>query len=87
MRSIVSRIVQNKALHNSKTNALTNGVLDGLDMTKFVLFVSLVMFWVLECIFFQSNHEGKIIDKIHSVDNKFIGIIINPAATLNSYEF
>ena len=34
----------------------------------------------LKCIFFQSNHEGEIIDKIHLVDNEFEGIIINPAA-------
>ena len=30
--------------------------------------------------FFQSNHEGEIIEKIHSVQNDFVGIIINPAA-------
>ena len=30
--------------------------------------------------FFQSNHEGELIEKIHSVDNNFDGIIINPAA-------
>ena len=30
--------------------------------------------------FFQSNHEGEIIEKIHSVENGFEGIIINPAA-------
>jgi len=34
----------------------------------------------LKCTFFQSNHEGEIIDKIHLVDNEFEGIIINPAA-------
>ena len=34
----------------------------------------------MECVFFQSNHEGELIDKIHSVDNQFAGIIINPAA-------
>ena len=32
------------------------------------------------CSFFQSNHEGELIDKIHSVDSDFDGIIINPAA-------
>ena len=32
----------------------------------------------LEC--FQSNHEGQLIEKIHSVENDFDGIIINPAA-------
>ena len=41
----------------------------------------------LKCIFFQSNHEGEIIDKIHLVDNEFEGIIINPAAILNWFEF
>lgn len=30
--------------------------------------------------FFQSNHEGEIIDKIHSAMNIFDGIIINPGA-------
>ena len=34
----------------------------------------------LECHFFQSNHEGELIDKIHSVNNGYDGIIINPAA-------
>ena len=34
----------------------------------------------IECIFFQSNHEGEMIDKIHSVNNDFEGLIINPAA-------
>ena len=34
----------------------------------------------LECVFFQSNHEGELIEKIHSVDKEFEGIIINPAA-------
>ena len=34
----------------------------------------------IECVFFQSNHEGELIEKIHSVDNQFSGIIINPAA-------
>ena len=34
----------------------------------------------IECFFFQSNHEGELIEKIHSVDNRFSGIIINPAA-------
>ena len=34
----------------------------------------------ITCSFFQSNHEGELIDKIHSVDSDFDGIIINPAA-------
>ena len=32
----------------------------------------------VEC--FQSNHEGEIVDKIHSAKNNFDAIIINPAA-------
>jgi 3-dehydroquinate dehydratase-2 len=32
----------------------------------------------IEC--FQSNHEGEIVDKIHSAKNNFEAIIINPAA-------
>ena len=34
----------------------------------------------MEMEFFQSNHEGELIEKIHSVQNGFEGIIINPAA-------
>ena len=34
----------------------------------------------MECIFFQSNHEGELIEKIHTVNKDFDGIIINPAA-------
>ena len=34
----------------------------------------------IACSFFQSNHEGELIEKIHSVDSDFDGIIINPAA-------
>lgn len=30
--------------------------------------------------FFQSNHEGEIIDKIHSSQNDFDAVIINPGA-------
>ena len=38
----------------------------------------------LEIIFFQSNNEGEIIDKIHEVNEKFDGLIINPAAFTHS---
>ncbi len=34
----------------------------------------------VEVEFFQSNHEGKIVDKIQDSVNKILGIIINPAA-------
>ena len=34
----------------------------------------------MEMEFFQSNHEGELLEKIHSVQNDFEGIIINPAA-------
>ena len=34
----------------------------------------------MEMEFFQSNHEGELLEKIHSVQNDFDGIIINPAA-------
>ena len=34
----------------------------------------------LECYFYQSNNEGKIIDKIHSTRTEYDGLIINPAA-------
>ncbi len=38
----------------------------------------------IEIIFFQSNNEGEIIDKIHEVNHKFDGLIINPAAFTHS---
>jgi 3-dehydroquinate dehydratase-2 len=34
----------------------------------------------IEIEFFQSNHEGKIVDKIQGCYKNFFGIIINPAA-------
>ena len=34
----------------------------------------------LETAFFQSNHEGEIIDQIHAAHDNFSGIIINPGA-------
>ena len=34
----------------------------------------------VEIIFFQSNNEGEIIEKIHEVNNKYDGLVINPAA-------
>ena len=34
----------------------------------------------LECFFYQSNHEGELIEAIHSAERNFDGIIINPAA-------
>lgn len=34
----------------------------------------------LELTFFQSNHEGELIDKIQACIDKFDGIIINPGA-------
>ena len=34
----------------------------------------------LKLTFFQSNHEGKIIDQIHEARERFDGIIINPGA-------
>lgn len=33
-----------------------------------------------ECDIFQSNHEGELIDKIHSSLNFYDGVIINPGA-------
>ena len=34
----------------------------------------------MEMEFFQSNHEGELLEKIHSAQDDFDGIIINPAA-------
>ena len=39
-----------------------------------------------ECEIYQSNHEGDIIDKIHSAFNKFDGVIIN-AGALTHYSY
>ena len=38
----------------------------------------------LEIIFFQSNNEGEIIDKIHEANDMYDGLIINPAAFTHS---
>lgn len=41
----------------------------------------------IRTVFFQSNHEGKIIDKIHTLLNRrFQGLIINPGA-LTHYSY
>lgn len=34
----------------------------------------------IKCDVFQSNHEGELIDKIHSTLNTYDGVIINPGA-------
>lgn len=34
----------------------------------------------IECSFFQSNHEGVLIDRIHEANEKADGILINPGA-------
>ncbi|MBQ2971865.1 MAG: type II 3-dehydroquinate dehydratase [Ruminococcus sp.] len=34
----------------------------------------------VQCDVFQSNHEGELIDKIHSTLNSYDGVIINPGA-------
>ncbi|MBO3443763.1 type II 3-dehydroquinate dehydratase [Clostridium sp. CCUG 7971] len=34
----------------------------------------------LDIEFFQSNHEGCIIDKLHEANEKFDGVVINPGA-------
>ena len=41
---------------------------------------------IKKIIFFQSNHEGKIIDIIHELYRKIDGIIINPGA-LTHYSY
>ncbi|MBQ2755548.1 MAG: type II 3-dehydroquinate dehydratase [Oscillospiraceae bacterium] len=37
-----------------------------------------------ECTFFQSNHEGSIIDYLHSVRHDYAGVIINAGAYTHS---
>lgn len=34
----------------------------------------------IELDYFQSNHEGEIIDKLHESDGKYIGVVLNAAA-------
>ncbi len=34
----------------------------------------------VDLVFFQSNHEGEIIDKIHEADSEFDGIVLNAGA-------
>jgi|SRR5690625_3736864 len=41
---------------------------------------ALVQKYDFEIDFFQSNHEGELIDRIHQADGKYVGIIFNPAA-------
>lgn len=50
-----------------------------LDVEKEILEYSKT-FGGVEIEFFQSNHEGEIIDKIQSAKEAYNGIIINPAA-------
>ena len=38
----------------------------------------------IDIIFFQSNNEGEIINKLHEVENNYDGLIINPAAFTHS---
>lgn len=40
----------------------------------------------MECEFYQSNHEGDLVDKIHSVKDSFDGCVIN-AGALTHYSY
>lgn len=53
---------------NSDINALNNNIIDRAKELG------------LECEIFQSNHEGAIIDKLHTARTSFDGVIINAGA-------
>ena len=38
----------------------------------------------LDVVFFQSNNEGEIINKLHEVEDHYDGLVINPAAFTHS---
>ena len=50
------------------------------DVNKELIEFSKTIDSSIELSFFQSNHEGEIVDKIQNAKNEFMGIIINPAA-------
>ena len=61
--------IREPELYGDKTyNALVNMIKDYCDQRK------------IETKFFQSNHEGAIVDEIQNAYGKFDGIVINPAA-------
>ncbi len=54
------------------------GVMSAEDINKNILKYAIAH--NVECEIFQSNHEGDIIDKIHSTIGNFDAVIINPGA-------
>ncbi|RAP30240.1 type II 3-dehydroquinate dehydratase [Candidatus Marinamargulisbacteria bacterium SCGC AG-343-D04] len=64
------------ALGKRETDVYGNNTLDDINET-ISTFASKNN---LELTFFQSNHEGEIVDTIHNIGSTVDGIIINPAA-------
>ena len=68
-------------LGNREPHIYGNATLDDL-----INFVKDTFIYSFEIDFFQSNHEGEIIDKLHESNNIYDGVVINPGA-LTHYSY
>ena len=68
-------------LGNREPHIYGNATLDDL-----INFVKDTFIDSVEIDFFQSNHEGEIIDKLHESNNIYDGVVINPGA-LTHYSY